>query len=100
MVPAALADQNASLDRQICSDDGVCRGTSGLGFTPLLAPVVGLSTLLDRFFPTDEQDALRELEKYQDTTNGPGPAVDPTIWWPLAGLLGMTAIVYALSTKK
>jgi hypothetical protein len=80
----------------------VCRGgTAGIGFLPpLIAPVIGFTTLLDKFFPTDEEGARRELERYQDTTKGPGPAIDPTIWWPLVGLLGMTAIVYTLSTKK
>lgn len=101
-VPATRAAQNASLARQLCSDDGVCRGTSGFGVVPIqaVAPFVGLTTLLDQFFPTDEQDAQREIEKYQDPAQGPGAAIDPTIWWPLTGLLVTTGLVYYLTTKK
>lgn len=99
-VPATRAAQNASLARQLCSDDGVCRGTSGFGIVPFVAPIIGLSTLLDQYFPTDEQDAQREIEKYQDPATGPGPAVDPTVWWPLAGLLGLSGLMYYLTHKK
>ena len=103
-VPSTLAAQNASLRRQLFRDDGVSArtGTAGFGFVPIqaVAPFVGITSLLDQFFPTDEQDAQREIEKYQDATQGPGPAVDPTIWWPLAGLLAMTGAWYYLSHKK
>lgn len=73
---------------------------AGLGIPLLVGPVIGLTSLLDHYFPTDEEDAKRELEKYQDPAQTPGPPVDPTIWVPLAGLLATTAVVYYLSTSS
>lgn len=96
-VPSTLASEQASVARQLRRER---RGHAGLGIPLLAAPFVGLVSLLEQYFPTDEEDARRELEKYQDPGSTPGDAVDPTIWRPLALLLGTTAVVYFVSTSS
>lgn len=72
----------------------------GLGIFPaFLGAGAGVLSLLDRYLPTPEQDAQRELDRYQSVDEGPAHPVDPTIWLPLAGLLAVTGAVYFLSKR-
>jgi hypothetical protein len=71
-----------------------------LGIFPgVIGAGAGLVSLLNTYAPTPDQDADRELERFQDDSYGPSSPIDPTIWLPLAGLLAVTGIAYVLTKR-